>query len=511
MREALADQLALLPRLLAAHVTLTLVALGAAVLISLPLAALALRVRVVQGPALAVASVVQTIPGLALLALMVPLLGRIGWLPAVLALTLYSVLPILRNTVTGVRSVDPAIVEAARGVGMFPGQVLLRVELPLASPVIIAGLRTATVWVVGIATLATPVGAASLGDYIFSGLQTQNSVAVLTGCVAAALLALVLDGLIRLYELSARRRSRRLFVGALALTLLGLAGVYGPVLLEARPGDERREVIVGAKTFTEQYILAHLLAERLEAAGFATRRLESLGSTVVFDALVAGEIDCYVDYTGTIWANHMRRSDFADAETTRREVCGWLERERGVACLGPLGFENAYAFAMRRGDAERLGVRTVDDLSAFAPGLRMAADYELFSRPEWEAARRAYGLRFRERRSLDPTLMYGAVRDGQVDVIGAFSTDGRIDAYDLVTLDDPRQALPPYDAILLCSARAAQDAELRAALRPLVGALDDDLMRWANRQVDVDGRPVREAAAALARRLDDAERVGSAQ
>lgn len=506
MSEALADQLALLPRLLAAHLGLTLVALAAGVLIALPVAALALRVRAVQGPALAVASVVQTIPGLALLALMVPLLGRIGWLPAVLALTLYSVLPLLRNTVAGVRAVDPAIVEAARGVGMRPGQVLLRVELPLASPVIIAGLRTAAVWVVGIATLATPVGAASLGDYIFSGLQTQNSVAVVTGCVAAALLALALDGLIRLFELAATRRSRRLAAAAAALTLAGLAAVYGPSLVEARagaasPDSERREVVVGAKTFTEQYVLAHLLAERLEAAGFATRRLESLGSTVVFDALVAGEIDCTVDYTGTIWANHMRRVDFADAETTRREVCGWLERERGVVCLGPLGFENAYAFAMRRSDAERLGVRTLEDLAAVAPGLRLAGDYELFSRPEWEAARLAYGLRFRERRSLDPTLMYGAVRDGQVDVIGAYSTDGRIDAYGLVTLDDPRQALPPYDAILLCSAPAASDAMLVAALGPLIGAIDDDLMRRANRQVDVDGRTVHEAAAALDRRL----------
>jgi osmoprotectant transport system permease protein len=131
----------------------------------------------------------------------------------------------------------------------------------------------------------------------------------------------------------------------------------------------------------------------------------------------------------------------------------------------------------------------------------MAADYEFFSRPEWEAARQAYGLRFRERRSLDPTLMYPAVRDGQVDVVSAYSTDGRIDAYDLVTLDDPRQALPPYDAILLGSARAAADAELVAALAPLIGALDDDLMRRANRQVDVDGRPVREAAAGLARHV----------
>lgn len=116
-------------------------------------------------------------------------------------------------------------------------------------------------------------------------------------------------------------------------------------------------------------------------------------------------------------------------------------------------------------------------------------------------ARHAYGLRFCERRSLDPTLMYPAVRDGQVDVIRSFWTDGRIDAYDLVTLADPRQVLPPYDAILLCSARAAEDAELRTAPRPLIGAIDDDLMRRANRRVDVDGLSVRDAAAALAGRL----------
>ena len=185
----LQEPLAHLPDYLSSHFLLTVAALTVGAAISLPLAALVIQVRRLAGPVLAVASVVQTIPGLALLALMVPLLGRIGVIPALLALILYSVLPILRNTVTGALGVDRDVIEAARGIGMTDGQILRQVRFPLAAPVIVAGLRTATVWTVGTATLSTPVGATSLGNYIFSGLQTQNMSAVLLGCVAAAALA----------------------------------------------------------------------------------------------------------------------------------------------------------------------------------------------------------------------------------------------------------------------------------------------------------------------------------
>jgi osmoprotectant transport system permease protein len=499
MSPALRDQLELLPHLLSAHLTLTLVALALGLLISLPLAAVALRVPWVRGPALATASVVQTAPSLALLALMVPLLGQIGRTPAIIALTLYSVLPILRNTITGVQGVDAAVIEAARGVGMRPTQILMRVQLPLASPIIIAGVRTATVWVVGIATLSTPVGAASLGNYIFSGLQTQNNTAVLVGCAAAALLALTLDGLIRLFETAATRRSGRLALLAGAIALAGLAAVYTPALIASAGRDARPRVVVGAKTFTEQYILSALIADRLERAGFRAQRLDSLGSSVVLDALIAGEIDCYVDYTGTIWANAMRRTEPADAQTTLREVGAWTLHTHGVVTLGALGFENAYAFAMRADDAERLGVRTLDDLTRHAHAMRIGGDYEFFARPEWASARDAYALRFRQQLTFDSTLMYAAIRDGHVDVVSAFSTDGRIDAFGLVVLDDPRSALPPYDAVILLSKRAAADVRIVEALRPLIGRIKGDAMRRANRLVDVDARSVSDAATDLAR------------
>jgi osmoprotectant transport system permease protein len=169
--------------------------------VSLPLAIAVRNQPLLRNALLGIASVVQTVPGLALLALFYPLLlalaslslawfgfgfSAFGFLPAVLALALYSMLPVLRNTITGLHGLDAAILEAAQGVGMTSRQSLFMVELPLALPVIMAGIRTAAVWVIGTATLSTPIGQTSLGNYIFAGLQTQNWVFVLFGCFADA-------------------------------------------------------------------------------------------------------------------------------------------------------------------------------------------------------------------------------------------------------------------------------------------------------------------------------------
>ncbi len=497
------SQLVHLPDYFAHHVLLTVVALLLGIAISLPLAGWAVRRPRVAGPLLGVASVIQTIPGLALLALMVPLLGRIGVAPALAALVLYSVLPILRNAVTGARDVDPDVLEAARGIGMTDGQILMRVRLPLAAPVIVAGIRTAAVWTVGMATLSTPVGATSLGNFIFSGLQTRNTAAVLLGCVAAAVLAISLDGLIRLAERAAARRDARLgwlslglFVAAVGLALAPIQG--GSLSTNA---SARARVTVGAKTFSEQYILAALIAERLRGAGFDVAKRDGLGSTVIFDALAEGDVDLYVDYSGTIWSNHMKRREIRSSEQVLSEMSGWLHSRHGIHVLGALGFENAYALAMTRDRAEALGIESLSDLADHSAELSIGGDYEFFARPEWLSVRDRYGMDFRAQRSLDSSLMYTAVAEGHVDVITAFSTDGRISAFDLVVLEDPLSALPPYDAVLLLSESAAARPALVAALEPLVGGLDDEAMREANRKVDLDGSSPVEVARSLAEGL----------
>lgn len=506
-----------LPDLLSGHLALSFGAVVIGTLISVPLGVLAARRPRIGAGVLSITGLIQTIPSIALLALMVPLLGgMIGFLPAFIALTLYSMLPVLRNTTTGLLELDPALIEAARGVGMTPRQRLWRVELPLALPVIIAGLRTATVWVVGTATLASPVGASSLGNYIFEGLQTRNWTSVLFGCVFAALLAVALDGIIRMGEQAAATRNKtkgRVAVGLLSLALLGALVPLLPqqaMQRSAQPSLAGKEdsapqglplagvtVSIGTKPFTEQYVLAHMIDQHLAALGATVNRRASMGSTIMFDAIRNSTIDLYVDYAGTIYTSILKREQPAGRGPVIAQITSYLYDEYGMLLLGRLGFENAYGFGMQQAEIDRLGLRSIADLAALDGKVSLGADAEFFARPEWPAVRDAYGLENIQPRPMDATFMYQAVRDGAVDVATVYTTDGRIAAYDLGILADPKGALPPYDAVLVLSPEAAQKRALVDALLPLLGRIDATAMRRANQMVDLDGNPPEVAGAWL--------------
>ena len=513
--------------LLASHLVLVVVSLAAAAALGLPLAVVLARRPRLAGPVLTFAGAIQTIPGLALLALMVPVLAATGGLgvglssfgfaPAAIALTLYALLPILRNAVTGLAGVDAATVEAARGMGMTPGQLLRRVELPLAARVIAAGVRTASVWTVGAATLATPIGQPCLGNYIFAGLQTRNWSMLLVGVVAAAALALILDAILAAAERAVSRRPRGSVavpggalaaLGVLVIWVLpglarpaqapGTAAAHAPHAPPAAPGEAARptRIRVGAKTFTEQYILAEVLRTRLAQRGLPVDVIESLGSNVVFEALRHGDLDAYVDYSGTLWTTQLARDRGAPSWQILAEVEGYLAGQH-LRSLGPLGFQNAYALAVRRDTATRLGLHSLGDLARHAGTLSLGADYEFLSRREWTAVRTAYGLGFGRTATFDPALLYEAVARSEVDAISAFSSDGRIAAYDLVVLADPAAALPSYDAMILLGPGVADDPRVLCALAPLRGALPVELVRRANLQVDREHIPAKAAAAWL--------------
>lgn len=512
MNARLESALARLPELLAAHVLLSAAALALALAISLPLGVGAARRPAFARFALGFASLVQTIPALALLALFYPLLlmfsalvgggiPALGFLPSLLALTLYALLPILRNAVTGLAGIDPAAIEAADAVGMTSRQKLRLVEAPLAAPVIMAGIRTAAVWTIGAATLSTTVGQPSLGDLIFAGLQTQNWVLVLVGCVAAALLALLVDALLGLVERGIRTRRRWAAWAPLGILLAGVVAAAGRPALA--PASARPVITIGAKNFSEQYILARLIGRRLEAAGYAVRYREGLGSAVIFRALGAGDIDVYVDYSGTLWTNEMRRTDVPPRAQMIADITGWAQRDRGVAVLGALGFENAYALAVRGDDAKQLGLVTIGDLVRVAPKMTLGTDLEFLERPEWAMVQRAYPLRFAATRAYSPTFMYRALESGQADAISAFSSDGRIAALGLAVLADPKGAIPGYDALLLAGPRVAHDRRFVSALKPLVGVISVKRMREANYRVDREDA-AQQSAAAAARWLDGA-------
>lgn len=505
MSEEWRDLLEKLPDYLGGHMLLSVAALTLGIAMCLPLGIIASRRPRLAETLLGAASILQTIPTLALLVLMVPLLGGlIGNWPAFVALTLYSLLPILANTVLGIRGVDPTLVEAARGLGMSERQLLRGVQLPLATPVIIGGVRTATVLVVGTATLATPVGGRSLGNYIFSGLEMNNMTATLFGCILAAALALVMDQLVRLLEVASRRRNRHLAyvaLGGLGLVLAG--GLYGPIARLFRP----EPVVIAGAPFTEQFILAEVMKQKLLAAGIPeVDQRPGMGETIQFLALKHNQIDCCVNYTGNVWVTLMRekrvpksRKEAFDRATTE------LHGKYGIHCLGRLGFENAYVFVMQKTFAEEKGIESIDDLTTKAePSWEIGGDTQFFERPEWRHVRDAKKLKFARTRAMDPTLLYDAVggRSAKVQVICAYSSDARTKRDSLLILKGSEQVFPPYDAVLLLSPKAAANPTIRAALQPLVDNIKQQMMENANERVDRHHESPRVAASQLLQTID---------
>ena len=279
--------------------------------------------------------------------------------------------------------------------------------------------------------------------------------------------------------------------------MAALIGGISPVAIRAWESSGEKPIIVGSKLFTEQYILGELMSKTLISDQIPAEHISGMGSTILYEALRSSQVDAYVDYSGTIWTNIMKRTEIPSRQKVLNEMTQWLDSSENILCLGSLGFENAYALGMRREQAESLEVESIADLAAFTREMEIGGDYDFFSRPEWASVRDAYGLNFAELRNLDPSLMYTAVAEKEVDVISAFSTDGRIIDYDLKLLDDPKGVLPPYDAVILISPSSRDNQRLIITLSKLIGNINSDLMRKANNMVDLKDKTVLQAADSL--------------
>ena len=495
-----------LPLYLTQHILLSAAAMLLALVISLPLIVICAKNPRWSRFLLGCASVIQTIPGLALLALFYPLLlglshlteslfsitfAALGFLPSLLALTLYALLPILRNGVAGILGVDPLVTEAADGVGMTARQKLLLIEIPLAAPILMAGIRTATVWTIGTTTLATSVGQVSLGNYIFTGLQTENWIFVLFGCLAATVLALMADFALNLIESGLALRQRPKILWGMGILFTGVLLALVPLLNSAK-----NNYVVGAKNFSEQFILAQTIDNRLSSMGTRIEQRTNLGSAVAFRALANNEIDVYVDYSGTLWSNVLGRTDQPPREQLLKELELELKKKYGVILLGGLGFENAYVLAMQEAQAQENQITSMIDLARMAPNFSLGSDLEFLHRPEWLALKSSYQFFFKSEQSFTPTLMYRAIKGSEIDVISAFSSDGRIKAQNLRILSDPHGAAPTYDAVILIAPKRAKDALLRQALAPLIDAIPVHQMQEANYLIDrdIDKMTIQQAA-----------------
>jgi osmoprotectant transport system permease protein len=485
--------------LTAQHLVLVLAATSLAAAIGLPLGIAIARSERVARPLLALAGLAQTVPSLALFGFLIPLplVGGIGARTAIVVLVVYALLPILRNTYAGLRQVDPAVCEAARGLGMTDAQLLRRVELPLALPVILAGIRIAAVTSVGTATIAAAIGAGGLGTYVFRGIATVDSRLILAGAVPSALLALLVDGLLARIERSPRPfRAAAGLVGGVVLCLV-LAVVAG-----IRPSSPA--VVVGSKNFTEQVILGEIMAGMLESRGLNVERRLNLGGTALcHEALRAGQLDVYVEYTGTALTEVLKLPSHGDPAAVLLQVRAGYAR-LGLTVAEPLGFNNSFALVMRRAFADGHGIARISDLARHSQTLRVGLFGEFLERADgMRGLNAAYGFVFAlPPREMDLGLLYRALADGQVDLAVGSATDGLIAALDLVVLVDDRAYFPPYDAVPIANAASLSvHPGMAAAIQALAGRIDAATMRRLNQGVDGAHRQPREVAAEFLRTL----------
>lgn len=488
------------------HLFLVAVSTGLAILIGVPLGILLTRKPGLSKPVLGFANIMQTVPSLALFGFLIPLniylfdvkiLGGIGARTAIVALVLYALLPIIRNTFTGINGVDPAIRDAGRGMGMTDRQLLLQVELPLALGVIIAGVRVATVICVGTATIAAAIDAGGLGRYIFRGLRANDNLLILAGALPAALIALSADLALGYVERTlqfgaAVRGQTKKLIGWVAVAVLVFAAI---AYFVAEKSSGR--IAVGSKDFTEQAILGEILTQAIEAkTGLAVERRFDLGGNLAHDALVAGEIDLYVEYTGTALLAILKSKPLTDPQEVYRRVKAEYADKFNLVWTEPLGFSNTFAILVRGEDARRLGLKTVTDASRVAAQWRAGFGQDFMSRADgYPGFARTYGLHFEETREMDLSLTYRALADGQVDLIAGNSTDGLIARYGLVQLEDDRHYFPPYDAVpVVRRATLEKYPILRATLAQLGGILTVDEMRRLNYAVDGEKRAPKDVA-----------------
>jgi osmoprotectant transport system permease protein len=480
------------------HLILVAVAMTTAISIGIPLGIIITRQPQLAKPILGIANAIQTIPSLAIFGFLiaVPFLGGIGKTPAIVALSLYALLPLIRNTYTGITSINPAIQEAARAMGMTEWQMLWRVEIPLALGVILAGVRVATVICVGIATIAAAIGGGGLGVFIFQGLTRIDNRLILAGAIPSAIIAIIADLVIGWLEGYLKQPGKRkqwlvgLFVGI--SILLGLS-------FWAIARQPAASVIIGSKNFTEQVILGEILAQQIEAKTNLTvdRRFNLGGDLIVHEALKTGKIDGYVEYTGTAFTTILKQKPLTDPQEVYRRVKQAYQEQFQLEVFPSLGFENTFAIIIRQEDAQKLNLKTIAEASQYTPQWKAGFGYEFLERPDgYPGLAKTYGLKFAQSPlAMDLSLVYQALLKKQVDLVAGNSTDGLIPVLNLTILKDDKRYFPPYEAVPIFNQKTLEKyPQLRNAIAELIGKLSASQMQQLNYQVDNKEKSIQEVA-----------------
>lgn len=485
------------------HIELTALALIIAIIIGVPIGILISYKRKLNKPVLGITSVTQAIPSMALLGFMIPFLG-IGTAPAIVVVVLYSLLPIIKNTYTGIANISPATVEAATGIGLTKAQILTKIQIPEALPIIMAGVRISSVSAVGLMTMAAFIGGGGLGYLIFSGIRTVNNYQILAGAIPACILALLVDyffGAIeklvtpislqnetKRKEKQKKERRKNKIIVIITILIIGLL-----FLQEIDFSKKSDNVIrVGSKDFTEQEILCYMTSQAIENNTDIDVENECNlgGAQVVFSALTNGNIDLYIDYAGTDYTDILKHKPISDVDKVYKTIKKEMKEKYDIEVLNQMAFNNTYALAVTKETAQKYNLATISDLTRVSNDLIIAPTLEFINREDGlPGLEKEYGLSFKDTIGIDGSPRYTALQNNNAQVIDAFTTDGLLKKFNLVVLEDDKNFFPPYYAIPLVRSDTLKEyPEIEKVLNALGPYLTDEVMQDLNYQVDELGK-----------------------
>ena len=480
------------------HIELTFFAIIASIIIGVPLGILISYVKPAKKPIMGITNIIQAIPSMALLGFLIPFVG-IGTKPAIIMVILYSLLPIVKNTYAGIENVNPDTLEAAKGIGLTKFQVLYKVELPLALPVILAGVRISAVSAVGLMTLAAFIGAGGLGYLVYAGIRTVNNAQILSGAIPACLLALFIDYLFSILErklipknlkLSNPQSKIKKYFDNFIIIITCLALITGSFFTIKNSTAET--IKIGSMDFTEQEILSYMIKDLIEdRTDIQVEQSLSLGASgIVLDAIKNGDIDMYIDYTGTIYGSVLGHNDTKDTKEILNVCKKEMKSNYGLEVLDELNFNNTYTLAVRRDTAEKYNLKTYSDLEKVSSNLVLSPTLSFMERKDcYKALNNTYNMNFKEVTPIDGSPRYTALQNKDCDVIDAYSTDGLLKKYDLVVLEDDKGAFLRYDAVPVISKELKEKyPQIENILKELGKYLNEDVMIELNYQVDVEGK-----------------------
>ncbi len=491
------------------HIELTSLALIIAIIIGVPIGILISYKKKLNKPVLGITSVTQAIPSMALLGFMIPFLG-IGTAPAIVVVVLYSLLPIIKNTYTGISNISPATIEAATGIGLTKGQILTKIQIPQALPIIMAGVRISSVSAVGLMTMAAFIGGGGLGYLIFSGIRTVNNYQILAGAIPACILALLVDYFFGAIEklvtpislqnedkskekIKKERRRNKIIVIATII-------VIGLLFLSEIDFSKKSEdsIRVGSKDFTEQEILCYMTSHAIENNTDINVETECNlgGAQVVFSALTNDNIDLYIDYAGTDYTDILNHKPISDVDKVYKTIKKEMKQKYNIEVLDQMAFNNTYALAVTKETAEQYNLKTISDLTRVSNELTIAPTLEFINREDGlPGLKKAYGLEFKDTIGIDGSPRYTALQNNNAQVIDAFTTDGLLRKFNLVVLEDDKNFFPPYNAIPLVRGDTLKEyPEIEDILNKLGTYLTDEVMQDLNYQVDELGNSPEQVA-----------------